>query len=97
MSDKVSAEERVEDLSCSCNACLLDMVQAAEQAGADTADAEIRRLRIRLFNQRQVSVQSHSTSCSIWGDDGKGGTRENFAQPLPCNCGALIRAAKEKP
>ena len=53
-------------------------------------------LRQRLFNQRQVEGCSHSTACSIWGDDGQGHTTEEFSQPLPCNCGALANWAAQR-
>lgn len=59
----------------------------------ETDIAKLRRLR---FNARQVTNSSHGTHCSIWGDDGQGGTAENFPEPLPCNCGALINWQHER-
>jgi len=43
-----------------------------------------------------VAGHSHSSGCSIWGDNGQGGTEENFREPLPCNCGALINWWRDK-
>ena len=33
---------------------------------------EIKWLRVRLFANRRVDGASHSTACSIWGDNGQG-------------------------
>jgi hypothetical protein len=74
---------------------LLETGKLAAQAITDLS-AERDALRIRLFTQRQVDGHSHSTACSIWGDDGQGGTKENYPQPLPCNCGALVNFAKSE-
>ena len=59
-----------------------------------SAEVEIERLRVRLFCTRQVGGTNHNTACSIWGDDGQGGTREGYPQPLPCNCGASANFAR---
>ncbi len=52
-------------------------------------DNNIILLRHRLFAATKSARSSHTTACSIWGDDGQGHTKENYPQPLPCNCGAL--------
>jgi hypothetical protein len=65
-------------------------------AALDDVERELDKQRHRLFAIRQVEGSHHSTACSIWGDDGQGGTREGFKQPLPCNCGALINFANRK-
>jgi len=62
----------------------------------EAAEKEIARLRVRLFANRQVDGLSHSTACSIWGDDGTGKTSEGFKEPLPCNCGCLINYERHK-
>lgn len=74
-----------------------------QRAQLSTAQAEIERLRadrkwlrVRLFANRKVDGSSHSTGCSIWGDNGQGGTEENFPEPLPCNCGALENFANSQ-
>lgn len=53
-------------------------------------------LRVRLFANRQTDSADHTTACSIWGDDGQGGTVEYFPEPLPCNCGSLINWNKAR-
>ncbi|HYE38253.1 hypothetical protein [Methylocaldum sp.] len=59
---------------------------------------EVERLRAerlsRFYRTHRVKGHSHSTACTIWGDDGQGTTREGWTQRasgegLPCNCGAL--------
>lgn len=59
-------------------------------------EAELARERQRRFGILRVTGCSHSTACSIWGDDGQGGTAENFKEPLPCNCGALINYERQR-
>lgn len=63
---------------------------------AEKAEAELRASlaardeeRQRHFGGYRSPGSSHTTACSIWGDNGQGGTKENFPEPLPCNCGAL--------
>lgn len=51
--------------------------------------AEIERLRLRLWGNRQVKGHSHSTACSIWGEDGRGYVSD-IPGSHPCNCGALL-------
>ncbi len=53
------------------------------------------RLRSRLFGISSVSGYSHSTACSIWGDDGQG-LAAGFVAPFPCNCGALLNWEKKQ-
>lgn len=52
--------------------------------------------RSRMFNIRRATGSDHTTACTIWGDDGQGGTAEGFQEPLPCNCGALLNRAKSR-
>lgn len=55
------------------------------------------QLRARLFSRHQsTACGSHTTACSIWGDDGQGHTEEGYAEPLPCNCGALQNYAESR-
>ena len=56
---------------------------------------ELGRERVRRFGVIQSRTSSHTTACSIWGDDGQGHA-EGFSGPLPCNCGALLNWEREK-
>lgn len=61
-----------------------------ERANLGDARNQITLLRHRLYGGEPRAIGSqHTQYCSIWGDDGKGGTTENYPQPLPRNCGAL--------
>lgn len=72
--------------------CSLD--EALERIAALEADKKL--LRQRLFGNRRAVSSDHTTACSIWGDDGQGGTPEGFQEPLPCNCGALENYEKAR-
>src|SRR5436853_2894449 len=65
-------------------------LKAADIIRAEYSESVVVHYRARLFGSIQVTGCSHSTACSIWGDDGQGHTKENYPEPLPCNCGALI-------
>jgi FtsZ-binding cell division protein ZapB len=72
------------------------------QSALTAAEKERTSLRVRMFGLGRVKGSSHSTGCTIWGDNGMGGTPENFPAP-PCNCGAIenflrssLHAAEEK-
>jgi chromosome segregation ATPase len=54
---------------------------------------QLQAARQRLFGNRRSDSASHTTACSIWGDDGQGHA-EGFQELLPCNCGALENFAK---
>lgn len=58
--------------------------------------AENAKERSRRFLRCENKWSSHTTACSIWGDDGQGHTRENFPEPLPCNCGALENFQRQR-
>lgn len=78
---------------------LLVVLETA-RAKATTAIGErnnaIILLRHRLFAAAKSFTSNHASACSIWGDDGQGHTKENFPQPLPCNCGALENFQRAK-
>lgn len=83
-----------------CTSCRQDRVEAWFDTYSDLLldavaqrDVGIARLRQRMFGLRSVEGPHHSTACTIWGDNGQGGTAEGFPEPLPCNCGALVNAA----
>ena len=66
------------------------------RAQVERLTQEREHFRVRVFTARcHESSTSHSTACTIWGDDGQGGTAENFGS-LPCNCGALINWEKSQ-
>lgn len=52
--------------------------------------------RTRMFAMKSSDNSSHTTACTIWGDDGQGNTLEKYAQPLPCNCGALANYERSR-
>lgn len=51
--------------------------------GLEAAKAETQRLRVRMFGMTRTENKSHATYCTIWGDNGQGGTAEGFKEPLP--------------
>lgn len=64
--------------------------RAAEaERRAEEAEKSLYWARVRMFKIIRSKTPDHTTACTIWGDDGQGGTKEGFKQPLPCNCGAL--------
>jgi hypothetical protein len=81
----------------------LEADNARLQSALTAAEKERASLRMRMFGCGRVKGSSHTTACTIWGDNGRGGTSENFPEPLPCNCGAIenflqssLHAAEEK-
>jgi len=73
---------------------IVEAAPRARSASVTDAETELRNFRARVFTCRQVDGCDHNTACTIWGDDGFGGTKEGFKEPLPCNCGALTNYAK---
>lgn len=69
---------------------------AAKDAVIAELEKEMMYFRARIFSKssRYDTRIDHSSACTIWGDDGMGGTKEKYPEPLPCNCGALINWEK---
>ena len=94
-SDEIeSFRSRVTSLEAELAEEVADVAEAHDRIAS--LEAEIERLRQRLFSNRQTDSISHTTACSIWGDDGQGGTNESFAEPLPCNCRALLNHSERE-
>jgi hypothetical protein len=56
---------------------------------------ELQQARQRMFGNRRSDNTSHTTACTIWGDNGQG-LAEGFQEPLSCNCGALENFANQQ-
>lgn len=72
-----------------------DAVAALEEQ-LQAARAALTQFRFRVFGLYRAKGFDHTTACTIWGDNGQGGTKENFQEPLPCNCGALLNWKKKQ-
>jgi hypothetical protein len=66
------------------------------EAALEEERSKLANERFRRFVVRKSDRSDHTTACSIWGDNGQGGTAEGFKEPLPCNCGALENFQKER-
>ncbi len=78
---------------------IYDLETQLGKLGAENAAlrASLKDFRVRVFLAKcRDGASDHSTACTIWGDNGQGGTDENFPEPLPCNCGALLNFERSR-
>ena len=79
---------------------ILVLTATVKRLEGELAEERLAMVRFRgrafAWGGSKVVGCDHTTACLIWGDDGQGGTSEGFAEPLPCNCGALANWAAKK-